>query len=105
MQDFSFPRGMRTPTFPSTRRAMDLFQQYPQYFDTNVNRRADLALDLTTPFDITERIDAAYLMGDLSLLQNRLRIVAGVRYERTTDDGRGCSRTTTRSINGSPAAG
>jgi iron complex outermembrane receptor protein len=89
MQGFSFPRGMRTPTFPSTRRAYELFQQYPQYFDTNVNRRADLQLDLTSPFDVTERIDAAYLMGDLSLLQNRLRIVAGVRYERTTDDGRG----------------
>ncbi len=89
MQRFSFPRGMRTPTFPSTRRAYELFQQYPQYFDRNVNRRADLALDLTTPFDVTERIDAAYLMGDLSLLKNRLRLVAGVRFERTTDDGRG----------------
>ncbi|MES2696336.1 MAG: TonB-dependent receptor [Verrucomicrobiota bacterium] len=89
MRDFSFPRGLRTPTFPSTRRAFDLFNQYPQYFDTNVNRRADLQLNLTSPFEITERIDALYLMGDLSMLKNRLRIVAGVRYERTTDDGRG----------------
>ena len=30
-----------------------------------------------------------YLMGDLSLMQNRLRIVAGARYERTTDNGHG----------------
>ena len=89
MQGFPFPRGLRTPTFPSTRRAWDLFQQYPQYFDPNANRRADLQLDLTSPFDITERVDAVYLMGDVSLLKNRLRIVAGVRYERTTDDGRG----------------
>ena len=89
MQGFAFPRGMRTPTFPSTRKSLDLFRQYPQYFDTNVNRRADLQLDLTTPFDVTERIDAAYIMGDLSLMKNRLRLVAGVRYERTTDDGRG----------------
>ena len=89
MQGFSFPRGMRTPTFPSTRKSMDLFRQYPQYFDTNVNRRADLQLDLTSPFDVTERIDAAYVMGELALLQNRLRIVAGLRYERTTDDGHG----------------
>jgi TonB-dependent receptor len=28
-------------------------------------------------------------MGDLSLMQNRLRIVAGARYERTTDSGHG----------------
>ncbi|MSU24936.1 MAG: hypothetical protein EXS32_14075 [Opitutus sp.] len=89
MQGFTFPRGLRTPTFPSTRRSMELFQQYPQYFDLNVNRRADLQLDLTSPFDITERIDAVYLMGDLSLLKNRLRVVAGARYERTTDDGHG----------------
>lgn len=89
MQELSFPRGLRTPTFPSTRRAWDLFQQYPHYFDTNVNRRADNLLSLTTPFEVTERVDAAYLMGDVSLLQNRLRIVAGARYERTTDDGRG----------------
>lgn len=89
MQGFSFPRGLPTPTFPSTRRAYDLLQQYPQYFDTNANRRADLQADLTTPFEITERIDAAYLMGDVSLQKNRLRVVAGVRYERTTDDGRG----------------
>jgi TonB-dependent receptor len=80
---------MPTPTFPSTRRGWDLFQQYPQAFDLNVNRRADRQLDLTSPFDITERIDAAYVMGDLALLHNRLRIVAGVRFERTTDDGRG----------------
>ena len=87
MQSFPFPRGMPTPTFPSTRRGWELLQQYPQYFDRNINRRADLALDLTSPFDAKERIDAVYLMGDVSLLQNRLRIVAGVRYERTTDNG------------------
>ncbi|MDO8541770.1 MAG: TonB-dependent receptor [Opitutaceae bacterium] len=89
MQEIAFPRGLPTPTFPSTRRAFELFQQYPQYFDTNVNRRADLLADMTTPFDITERIDAAYAMGDLSLINNRLRIVAGMRFEQTTDDGRG----------------
>lgn len=89
MQHHAFPRGMPTPTFPSTRRGWDLLQQYPQAFDYNVNRRADRLLDLTSPFEITERIDAAYVMGDLSLLKNRLRIVAGVRFERTTDDGRG----------------
>jgi iron complex outermembrane recepter protein len=89
MQGFSFPRGLPTPTFPSSRRAYELFQQYPQYFDVNANRRADLQLNLTSPFNITERIDAVYLMGDVSLLRNRLRVVAGVRYEQTTDNGRG----------------
>ena len=89
MQRFAFPRGLPTPTFPSTRAAMNLFREHPEYFNLTTNRRADLALDLTSPFEVTERIDALYLMGDLTLLQNKLRIVAGVRYERTTDDGRG----------------
>lgn len=105
MQRFSFPRGLRTPTFASTRKSMDLFRQYPQYFDTNINRRADLLLDRTSPFDITERVDAAYLMGDASLLKNRLRIVAGVRYERTTDDGHGLLQDNNAQYRRDPATG
>jgi iron complex outermembrane recepter protein len=105
MQRFSFPRGMRTPTFVSTRKSMELFRQYPQYFDTNANRRADLALDLTSPFAITERIDAAYVMGDLSLLKNKLRMVAGVRWERTTDDGRGLLQDNNAQFRRDPATG
>lgn len=84
---YSFPRGLPTPQFPSTRRAWELLKQSPQLFDPNANRRAELSTDPLTATDIKERIDATYLMGDVSLLQNRLRLVAGVRYERTTDDG------------------
>ncbi len=85
---YDMPRNYRTATFPSGRRAWELYEQYPQYFDTNANRRTDLRADALNTEQITERIDATYLMGDVSLLHNRLRVVTGVRYERTTDDGR-----------------
>ena len=48
----------------------------------------DLRTALTSPQRITERIDAAYLMGEFTFFNNRLRVVTGVRFERTTDDGR-----------------
>jgi iron complex outermembrane receptor protein len=88
MLSYEFPRGFPTPQFPSTRRAWELWEQQPSLFDTNANRRTDLQTDPLNATEITERIDAAYLMGDVSLLKNRLRVVAGFRFERTTDDGR-----------------
>lgn len=36
-----------------------------------------------------ETIKAGYVMGDVKFFQNRLRVVGGVRYEKTEDEGRG----------------
>lgn len=38
---------------------------------------------------IDESIDASYFQIDMKLLRNRLRILTGMRYEKTTDDGLG----------------
>ena len=86
--DYFMPRNAPQPQYVSSRRAWQLYEQYPQYFDTTTNRRTDLRSDAVNTEQITERIDAAYLLGDFSLFSNRLRILTGVRYERTTDDGR-----------------
>ena len=86
--DYHMPRHAPQPQFTSSRRAWQLWEQYPQYFDTNTNRRTDVRMDALNTEQITERIDSVYGLTDVSLLRNRLRIVAGVRYERTTDDGR-----------------
>jgi iron complex outermembrane recepter protein len=88
LRDYFMPRNAPQPYFVSSRRAWQLYEQYPQYFDTNTNRRTDLRADATNTEQITERIDSVYLLGDFSLLRNRLRVLTGVRYERTTDDGR-----------------
>ncbi|PTX94342.1 TonB-dependent receptor [Opitutus sp. ER46] len=90
MIGFDAPRGMQLTPFASTRRAWEMYEQHPGVYAYPVaNERSDIQLALTSPFEVTERIDAVYLMGDVSLLQNRLRVVGGVRYERTTDNGRG----------------
>ncbi len=39
--------------------------------------------------EFTETVSAAYLRGDIRLFENRLWIVAGVRYERTDTKGSG----------------
>lgn len=86
--DYHMPRNAPQPQFTSGRRAWELFEQYPQYFDVTTNRRTDLRADAVNTERIIERIDAAYLLADLAFFSNRLRLLAGVRYERTTDDGR-----------------
>ena len=88
MLSFPMPRKAPQAQYASGRRSWQLYEQYPQYFNTQTNRRTDVRAALTTTEQLVERIDAAYLMGDISLLNNRLRLVTGLRYERTTDDGR-----------------
>jgi TonB-dependent receptor len=89
MLDFHMPRNSPQPQFVSSRRAWELYEQNPSYFTvTAANQRTDLRADAVNTEQITERIDAAYLLADATFFSNRLRIVTGVRYERTTDDGR-----------------
>ncbi|MBL9186094.1 MAG: TonB-dependent receptor [Opitutaceae bacterium] len=88
MLSFPMPRGLQQVQYPSSRRAWQLYEQNPSWFNTQTNRRTEIRTSLTSPQDITERIDALFLMGDFSFFQNRLRVVTGVRYERTTDKGR-----------------
>jgi len=87
--DYFMPRNAPQPQFVSSRRAWELYEQYPNYFQVPAaNLRTDLRADAVNTEQITERIDAAYLLADASLFSNRLRILTGVRLERTTDVGR-----------------
>ena len=88
MLSYSEPRNLQQVQFPSGRRAWQLYETNPQYFNPQTNLRTDIRTSLTSPDQITERLDALFLMGDFALFNNRLRIVTGVRYERTTDSGR-----------------
>ncbi len=85
---FPMPRDLQQVQYPSSRRAWELYEANPSWFNTQTNRRTEIRTSLTSPLEITERIDAFFLMGEFSLFQNRLRIVTGLRHERTTDDGR-----------------
>lgn len=55
--------------------------------------REELTSDYTTAVtqrrELIENIQALYLRGDVRLLENRLLVVGGVRYERTATEGAG----------------
>jgi TonB-dependent receptor len=65
----------------------DLFTQQPSWFVE------DLAVShqgyVTNSREFTETISAGYIRGDARLLDHRLWVVAGARYERTDAEGRG----------------
>ncbi len=80
--------------YVSPLKAYNLFVAQPAYFGENeVYRVQQKALNSTV---ITEDITAPYVRFDMRLLSNRLWVVAGVRYERTTDEGSGPLNDVTR---------
>lgn len=71
----------------SPRLVYGLYTQHPEYFILD----APLAYRTTTlaSKDLRETVSAGYVLGDFKLIDNRLRVVTGVRYERTSDKGAG----------------
>jgi iron complex outermembrane receptor protein len=72
---------------PSPYKMWQLYKSNPEYF------RLDEAGAINTATagsrKLTETVSAGYLRGDLRLLNNKLWLVGGVRYERTADEGYG----------------
>ena len=68
----------------------DTYRRNPEYF-TNTEAEAVSAFRaaVTSSQVITETILAPYLRLDTALLDGRLQLTGGVRYERTDDDGTG----------------
>lgn len=63
-----------------------LIQAHPEYFTeqaTNVRNK------INNTFRVKENVAAAYIRADFRLLENRLNIVTGARYEHTSDKTRG----------------
>lgn len=65
----------------------DLFKAHPEYFVFNEATAYDSGA-LNSKY-VKETISAAYVRGDARILSNRLRLVAGVRFERTDVFGQG----------------
>ncbi len=79
-----FLNGTPQVPIPDPYRIWTLYKQHPEYF----RPQSGATLIQNTANNgvwFRERISAAYLMGDTRLVQNRLRIVGGVRFERTDD--------------------
>ena len=66
------------------------FQQHPTWFVRSPTNYGDTIKNYATrsPW-LHETIKAGYVMADGKFFNNRLRLVGGVRYELTDDEGRG----------------
>jgi TonB-dependent receptor len=79
-----------TPQVPSpdAYRFWKLYREHPEYFAAPSG--ATLIQNMSTNnLWFKERISAAYLMADARLIDNRLRLVTGVRFEKTEDKAQG----------------
>ena len=71
----------------SLSKVYDLFKAHPEYFTLNESSSFSSSVRLSPKLE--ESIAAGYVRGDLKLLEDRLWLVGGVRYERTEDYGQG----------------
>ncbi len=84
------PFILNTPQvpFPDPSRVYQLYKNHPEYWAL-----ANVANPVTLPANASayfrEVISAAYVMGDAKLMDNRLRVSGGMRFERTQDQGAG----------------
>jgi TonB-dependent receptor len=83
----SLPFGLGRPQRPAPDKSYALLRSRPELW--TFNEAAAISSRATNSQKITEHVVAGYLRGDLSLLQNRLKLVGGVRYEGTYDEGWG----------------
>ena len=85
---FRDPNGQNVPVqWISLARVHDLYAAQPTWFVLNEAAAHTSRVNLTKT--IEETISAGYLRSDWKFLDNRLWLVAGVRYERTDDEGWG----------------
>lgn len=76
--------------FVSSYKIAELFKSNPNYFtQTAAQQVANEVNRITRSYDLSERITTAYVQGESRLWRNRLRVVTGVRFEKTEDKGRG----------------
>lgn len=71
----------------------DLLKSNPNYFRLGTGTSATgvqaETFRINNSENIMERVTAGYIQGDARFINNKLRIVAGVRYEKTNDEGEG----------------
>ncbi|MES2693852.1 MAG: carboxypeptidase regulatory-like domain-containing protein, partial [Verrucomicrobiota bacterium] len=80
---FDLPQIQR----PSPYKLYELYKAHPEYF--RYEEASFINTSTAGSRKLTETISSAYVRGDVRLLNNRLLLVGGFRYERTRDDGYG----------------
>jgi iron complex outermembrane receptor protein len=82
--------GMPSINWMSPSRAFRAYQLNPLlYQQTDAQRATDRNSHIDNNENIKEKVQAAYVQADTRLFNSRLRLLGGVRFEKTTDDGIG----------------
>lgn len=71
----------------STWLLLEEYRRNPRYFTSNPN--AEYRAEVTASRYASEIISAAYLRGDLALMDRRLKLIGGLRAEQTNIEGEG----------------
>ena len=87
-QDSGF--GFKNLPWLSPSRAWSAFQANPTLFAPTLEQQiSEKNYRLTNSEVIEEAVSAAYLQAEANLFKNRLKVLTGVRYEKTVDEGWG----------------
>ncbi len=78
--------GLPAPQYADPYKVYAHFLAHPEYFSANVNNWQNRAQN---DYNLVEKISAAYVQGDMDFLEGRMKLLGGVRYERTDVDGIG----------------
>ena len=81
--------GFRGIQWPSPYKLYDTFRSNPNYFSTATTAVANETNRINGSEKFKEIISAGFVQGEANLFRNRLRIVTGVRWEKTEDKGEG----------------
>ena len=81
--------GFRAIQWPDPYKLYQTFQSNPNYFSTATTAVANETNRINGSEKFSEVITSGFVQGETSLLRNRLRLVAGVRWEKTHDTGEG----------------
>jgi iron complex outermembrane recepter protein len=89
-QKFGVPRRIE---WPDLRALYRLYQERPEYFtQTAAQATSSYIFEAGNSERIAEEITAAYVQGEATLWRGRLRLLGGVRFERTENTGVGLLR-------------
>ena len=82
--------GFEGVTFPSTKLFYEAYRDNPLLFAQTVAQQYTAVTNLILNSEhIVEKVESAFIQTEASLLEQRLRFVAGVRFEKTTGVGEG----------------
>lgn len=83
----SLPFSLGRPQMPSPDKTYALLRSNPSYW--TLNETTAISSQASNSQKVNEHVVSGYIRNDLSLLQNRLKLVGGVRYEATFNEGWG----------------